>query len=326
MNKYNVDKLGYVDAEIDIKHDFAYEIDALRKQKNAVILAHYYQSHEIQDIADFVGDSLALSQKAATTKADIIVFAGVRFMAETAKILSPNIKVLIPDLNADCSLAASCKYDDFKLFTEQHPDHKVVTYVNTNADIKTLSYICCTSSNAVKVVNSIPADEPVIFAPDFNLGSYVKNQLNRDNMLIWNGGCHVHERFSVPSALQLKNQYPDAKLIAHPECKKNLLEIADFIGSTQQLLEYTNKNDSKTFIVATEIGIRFEMEKANSNKKFYFPAPYSTNDLINQCNFMKLITLKKLYLTLKYELPEINLNPETLEQARLPIERMLKVK
>lgn len=326
MNKYNVEKLGFVDEDIESTINLVDEINNLRKQKNAIILAHYYQPIEIQQIADFVGDSLALSQKAAKTNSKIIVFAGVKFMAETAKILSPNSKVLLPDLNAGCSLADSCKYDDFKDFVSKYPNHKVVTYVNTTAEIKSLSYICCTSSNAIKIVSSIPQNEPIIFAPDRNLGGYVKNLLNRENMLLWSGACHVHDQFSVHRILQLKNQNPNAIIISHPECKQDIIEISDYVGSTAQLLEFSHKSESNDFIVATEEGILFEMRKAQPNKNFIPAPPEDENFTCNQCSYMKLTTLKKFYLTLKYELPEVNIDPELIDKARIPIERMLKVK
>lgn len=325
MNNSNVDNLGYVDENLDSSINLVDEINKLKREKNAVILAHYYQNPEIQDIADFVGDSLALSQKAASVKADIIVFAGVKFMAETAKILSPKSKVLLPDFNAGCSLAESCKYDDFKKFVDKYPNHKVVTYVNTTADIKSLSYICCTSSNAVRVINSIPADEPIIFAPDRNLGNYLKALTKRENMVVWDGACHVHDQFSLEKILNLKKEYPNAKFIAHPECPKTILLISDYIGSTSDLLNYTSKDDSKEYIVATEVGILHQMIKSNPSKTFIPAPPNDSTCACNECSFMKLITLKKLYLTLKYEKPQIDVDDRLIELARLPIERMLKV-
>lgn len=325
MNNSNVDYLGYVDENLDSSINLVDEINKLKREKNAVILAHYYQNPEIQDIADFVGDSLALSQKAASVKADIIVFAGVKFMAETAKILSPKSKVLLPDLNAGCSLAESCKYDDFKKFVDKYPNHKVVTYVNTTADIKSLSYICCTSSNAVRVINSIPANEPIIFAPDRNLGNYLKALTKRENMVVWDGACHVHDQFSLEKIVQLKKEHPNAKFIAHPECPKTILLIADYIGSTSDLLNYTSKDDSKEYIVATEVGILHQMIKSNPSKTFIPAPPNDSTCACNECSFMKLITLKKLYLTLKYEKPQIDVDERLIELARLPIERMLKV-
>ena len=268
MNKYTVDKLGFVDEAIDSSINLVDEINKLRREKDALILAHYYQPAEIQQIADFVGDSLALSQKAAESRSKIIVFAGVKFMAETAKILSPASKVLLPDLNAGCSLADSCKYEDCAKFVKNYPNHKVVTYVNTTAEIKSLSYICCTSSNAVDVIKSIPSDEPIIFAPDRNLGGYIKNLLNRENMLIWDGACHVHDQFSVERILELKRKYPEAKIIAHPECKRPVILVSDYVGSTAQLLKYTQKSSSNIFIVATEVGILHEMSLAQPDKIF----------------------------------------------------------
>ncbi len=325
MNNSNVNNLGYIDEELDGSICLVDEINRLKLEKNAVILAHYYQNAEIQDIADFVGDSLALSQKAAQVKADTIVFAGVKFMAETAKILSPASKVLLPDMNAGCSLAESCKYDEFKAFIAMYPDHKVVTYVNTTADIKSLSYICCTSSNAVKVINSIPKGDPIIFAPDRNLGNYLKALLGRDNMIIWDGACHVHEQFSLEKILRLRAEYPKAKFIAHPECPKPILTIADFIGSTQDLLGFVSSDSSTEFIVATESGILHQMVKSEPNKRFIPAPPSSSGCGCNECSYMKLITLKKLYLTLKYELPEVVVDTALIDLARIPIERMLKL-
>lgn len=326
MNKYNVEKVGFVDEDVCPSLNLVDEINRLRQQKDAIILAHYYQPVEIQQIANFVGDSLALSQKAANVNSKIIVFAGVKFMAETAKILSPSSKVLIPDLNAGCSLADSCDYEALKSFKLQYPDHKIVTYVNTTADIKTLSDICCTSSNAIRIVTSIPANEPIIFAPDRNLGGYIKNLLNRENMVLWDGACHVHDQFSVERILNLKKEHPAAKVISHPECNRAVILISDFVGSTAQLLKFSAENVSKEFIVATEPGIFYEMKKANPEKTF-IPAPFDNSSCsCNECSFMKLTTLKKLYLTLKYELPEIILDQETIKLARIPIERMLNVK
>lgn len=321
----NVEKLGFIDAELDPSLNLVDEIKKLKEQKQAVILAHYYQPAEIQAIADFVGDSLALSQRAASLNKSIILFAGVRFMAETAKILAPHSKVLLPDLNAGCSLADSCDYESFRRFVDQYPDHKVVTYVNTTAEIKSLSYVCCTSSNAVEVVNSIPANEPIIFAPDRNLGSYIQRLTNRPNMLIWDGACHVHDQFSVKRILELKQQHPTAKVIAHPECKQPVLLIADFVGSTAQLLRYTQECAETDFIVATEVGILTEMMRANPSKNYIPAPPDDSTCACNECAYMKLTTLKKMYLTLKYELPEINVSAEMAELARLPIERMLKI-
>lgn len=320
-----VDKLGYVDAELDTKLNLVAEIARLKEQKKAVILAHYYQPADVQAVADFVGDSLALSQRAADLDRPLILFAGVRFMAETAKILAPQSKVILPDLNAGCSLADSCSYDAFREFVEQHPDHKVVTYVNTTAEIKSLSYICCTSSNAVQVVNSIPAHEPVIFAPDRNLGGYIKRLTGRQNMVVWEGACHVHDQFSVQRILELKQQHPQAKIIAHPECKQPVLLLADFVGSTAQLLSYTQQQSATDFIVATEAGILTEMMRANPTKNYIPAPPDDSSCACNECSYMKLTTLKKLYLSLLYELPEIEVDAELARLARVPIERMLRV-
>jgi quinolinate synthase len=325
FNVNTVDKVGFIDENIDPNLDLPFEIAKLKKEKNAIILAHYYQTSEIQDIADFIGDSLALSQKAENIEADIIVFAGVSFMAETAKILSPDKKVLLPDLNAGCSLSDSCKYFDFKEFVSKYPGYKVITYVNTTAEIKSLSDICCTSSNAIKIVNSLPKDQGIIFAPDRNLGNYIKNITNRENMIIWNGACHVHEEFDLDQILKLKSQNANSKVIAHPECKKHILLVSDYIGSTTDLLNFTIKDECSTYIVATESGIIHQMKKANPNKKFISPAPYASNCGCSECSFMKLITLKKVYLTLKYELPEVKLNSELMDLARKPIQRMLEI-
>jgi len=326
INKESVDKLGFIDEPIDENINLVAEINSLKKEKNAVILAHYYQNHEIQDIADFVGDSLALALKAKSISSNLIVFAGVRFMAETTKILLPHTKVIIPDLNAGCSLADSCKYDDFKEFIDNHPNHVVVTYVNTNADIKTLSDICCTSSNAEKVINSIPYDQPVIFAPDRNLGNYLKNKLKRENMLVWDGFCHVHQRFSVEKLLELKVQHPNAKVIAHPECTRPVLILADFIGSTEQLIEYINNDSSQVYIVATEYGVIHQMEKDCPQKEFIPAPPNDSTCGCNDCSYMKMVSLKKLYLSLKYEYPTIELDNEIISKARLPIERMISIR
>ncbi|MEW5847091.1 MAG: quinolinate synthase NadA [Bacteroidota bacterium] len=326
FDKVIVDKLGYVDEFIDSSINLVNEINRLKHEKNAVILAHYYQNPEIQDIADFVGDSLALAIKATTLDAKLIVFAGVKFMGETTKILLPDAKVVIPDMNAGCSLADSCRYDDFKLFVSEHPNHVVVTYVNTNADIKTISDICCTSSNAEKVIESIPYDKPIIFAPDRNLGNYLKNKLKRENMIVWDGFCHVHQRFSVERIIQLKKQNPNAKLIAHPECQKTVLILADFVGSTSQLIDFTKSDSSNSFIVATEYGVIHQMKKSNPNKEFIPAPPEDSTCGCNDCMYMKMISLKKLYLSLKYEYPVIELSAETIEKARLPIQRMITIR
>ena len=299
------------------------EIDKLRSQKNAVILAHYYQIPEIQDIADFIGDSLALSQQAASTNADMIVFAGVHFMAETAKILSPKKKVVLPDLLAGCSLADSCPPDSFSAFLKNYPEHKVISYINCSAAIKTMSDVICTSSNAVKIVESFPKDQPLIFAPDKNLGAYI-NGITGRNMVLWDGSCQVHDLIASEKVIELKLQYPDAKLIAHPECKGPVLVLADFIGSTTALLEYTRTNKASKFIVATETGIIHQMKKDSPEKEFFI-VPADENCACNDCPYMKLNTIEKIYSCLKYEKPEILLSADIIEKARLPIQRMLEL-
>lgn len=326
INKEFVDKLGYIDEPVDSDLNFVNEINRLKVEKNAVILAHYYQNPEVQDVADFVGDSLALAVKATTLKSKLIVFAGVKFMGETTKILLPNAKIILPDMNAGCSLADSCQYDDFKAFKENHPDHLVVTYVNTNADIKTLSDICCTSSNAEKVIKSIPQEIPIIFAPDRNLGNYLKNKLNRENMIIWDGFCHVHQRFSLEKLIVLKKQYPNAKIIAHPECHKSILIVADFIGSTSQLIDFTKNDSSTSYLVATEYGVIHQMKKFSSSKEFIPVPPDDSTCACNDCYFMKMISLKKLYLSLKYEYPVIEIKPDIIAKAKQPIERMIAIR
>ena len=326
LDKESVDKLGYIDESIDAGINLVNEINRLKREKNAVILAHYYQNPEIQDIADFVGDSLALAIKASTLDSNLIVFAGVRFMGETTKILVPQAKVILPDMNAGCSLADSCKYEDFKEFVDRHPNHLVVTYVNTNADIKTISDICCTSSNAEKVIESIPPDKPIIFAPDRNLGNYIKNKLKRENMIIWEGFCHVHQRFSVERIIQLKKDHPNSKLIAHPECQKTVLLLADFIGSTSQLIDFTKNDNSTSYIVATEYGVIHQMNKSNPTKEFLPAPPEDSTCSCNDCMYMKMISLKKLYLSLKYEYPVIELSSEVIEKSRLPIQRMIAIR
>jgi quinolinate synthase len=299
------------------------EINRLKKEKNAIILAHYYQVPEIQDIADYIGDSLQLSQKAAETDADIIVFAGVHFMAETAKILSPSKKVLLPDLNAGCSLAASAPEKEFSDFVKQHPDHKVITYINCTAAVKTWSDVIVTSSNAVKIVESFPKDEKLIFAPDKNLGAYI-NGLTGRNMLLWDGACEVHETIRTESIMQLKLENPDAKLIAHPECKQPVLIIADFIGSTSAMLKFTANDSCTKFIVATETGIVHQMQKLSPDKEFII-VPADETCACNDCPYMKLNTLEKLYLCMLHEKPEIKLSEEVIEKARRPIVRMLEL-
>lgn len=325
VNKSEMLKDGYVNVKVKDEIDIVKEINKLRKDKNAVILAHYYQEADIQDIADFVGDSLALSQQAAKTKADIILFAGVHFMAETAKILSPEKKVVIPDLMAGCSLADSCPPQAFADFVKHYPDHTVISYVNTSADIKSLTDIVCTSTNAVEIVNSLPEDEKVIFAPDRNLGNYIKSLTGRENMIVWDGACHVHEEFSLERILELKRNNKDAKILAHPECEKPILIVADHVGSTSSLLKYSKKDDGKKYIVATESGIIHQMQKESPNKKFIPAPPKDSTCACNDCSFMKLITLKKVYNTLKYEMPEIVIEEEKRKKAEKPIRRMLEI-
>lgn len=304
--------------------DYINGIQKLRVEKNAIILAHYYQTGDIQDIADFVGDSLALSQKAASNNADIILFAGVKFMAETAKILAPGKKVLLPDMNAGCSLADSCKAEDFKKFIDENPGRTVVTYINTTAEIKALSDIICTSSNAIKIVESLPANEKIIFAPDRNLGNYVLNKTGRD-IVVWNGTCHVHEEFSLEAILNLKKENPEAKIIVHPECELPVRMTADFIGSTSALLQFSKNDSAETFIVATEAGIIHQMQKANPHKK-YIPAPPRDSTCgCSECNFMKLITIKKIFKCLENETPEIFIDGDTLIRAQKPIKRMMEI-
>jgi quinolinate synthase len=300
------------------------EIEKLKIEKNAIILAHYYQTGDIQDIADFVGDSLALSQKAESNNADIILFAGVKFMAETAKILAPDKKVLLPDMNAGCSLADSCKADDFKKFIDENPGRIVVSYVNTSAEIKALSDIICTSSNAVQIIESLPVNEKIIFAPDRNLGNYILNKTGRD-MVIWNGTCHVHEEFSLEGIIKLKEEYPEAKVIVHPECEMPVRLIADFIGSTSSLLSFTKIDNSNVFIVATEPGIIHQMKKANPGKKYLPVPPRDSTCGCSECSFMKLITIEKIYNCLINEKPEINLDKEIIIRAGKPIRRMMEI-
>lgn len=314
---------GFLDIPIDFSLDLFSEINKLKKEKNAIILAHYYQDADIQDIADYIGDSLGLSQEAARTDADIIVFAGVHFMAETAKILSPNKKVLLPDLNAGCSLADSCPADKFEAFKKLHPDHLVISYINCTAELKTLTDIVCTSTNAVQIVENLPIGQKIIFAPDKNLGAYINKKTGR-NMVLWNGACMVHEIFSLEKITKLKNQHPNAKLLAHPECEANLLEIADYIGSTTGILKYSTQSPATEFIVATESGIIHQMQKANPSKTF-IPAPPNNSCACNDCPHMKLNTLEKLYNCLKYEQPEILLSEELIREAKKPIIRMLEL-
>jgi quinolinate synthase len=316
-------KKGFLDLEIDPTLDLFYEIEKLKKEKNAVVLAHYYQEPDIQDVADYIGDSLGLAQNAEKTSADIIVFAGVHFMAETAKILNPDKKVLLPDLNAGCSLSDSCPPPLFKKFKEQHPDHLVISYINCSAGIKALSDIICTSSNAKQIVESLPLDQKIIFAPDKNLGAYINKTTGRD-MLLWNGACMVHEIFSLEKITRLKERHPEAKMIAHPECEEPVLRIADFIGSTTQLLKYTAENEAQSFIVATETGILHKMQQMSPNKTF-IAAPPDNACACNDCPHMKLNTLEKLYLCMKYELPEIKMEESLRVAAKKPIDRMLEL-
>jgi len=300
------------------------EIERLKKEKNAVILAHYYQTSDIQDIADFIGDSLALSQQAAETDADMIIFAGVKFMAETAKILSPEKKVIIPDMMAGCSLADSCKKEDFEKFIKDNPGRTVVTYVNTTAEIKALSDIACTSSNAKQIIESLPVDEKIIFGPDRNLGNYIKSLTGRD-ILVWNGSCHVHEQFSLDAIVKLKKENDGAKVIAHPECELPVRMIADFIGSTSGLLKFISRDPGNTYIVATEPGIIYQMQKARPGKKFIPAPPRDSTCGCSECNFMKLITLEKIYKSIKFEEPEIFVDPSIIDRAAVPINRMLEI-
>jgi quinolinate synthase len=303
--------------------DFKNEFLKLRREKNAILLAHYYQVDEIQEIADYVGDSLGLARQAALTDASIIVFAGVHFMAETAKILNPSRKVLIPDMMAGCSLADSCPYDDFKEFINRYPGYKVVSYINCSAAVKTLSDVICTSSNAVKIVESFPESQNLIFAPDKNLGGYV-NRMTGRNMVLWDGTCVVHDLLQTEAIINLKIDNPDAKLIAHPECKAPILEIADFVGSTTALLNFTINDPAKKFIVATETGILYQMRKSSPDKEFII-VPSDETCACNDCPYMKMNTMQKLYLCLKNEKPEIKLDAETIEKARKPIEKMLEI-
>nr|WP_239121212.1 quinolinate synthase NadA [Spirulina major] len=304
-------------------NDLFAAIEVLKKELNAIILAHYYQDSDIQDIADYIGDSLGLAQKAAATNADVIVFAGVHFMAETAKILNPNKLVLLPDLEAGCSLADSCPPLEFAAFKAAHPDCIVISYINCTAEIKAMSDIICTSSNAVKIVQQIPEDRPIIFAPDKNLGRYVMEQTGR-NLLLWQGSCIVHETFSEKKIVQLKIEHPEAEFIAHPECEPQVLKHASYIGSTTALLKYTQNNESKKYIVATEPGIIHQMKKATPAKE-YIPAPAMNNCACNECPHMRLNTLEKLYLAMKNKTPEIILPPEIQAAALKPIQKMLEL-
>lgn len=323
MYAVNISK-GYVDVPVPDNTDIKKEIDRLRKEKNAIILAHYYQPNDLQDIADYVGDSLALAQWASRTEADMIVMCGVHFMGETAKILCPDKKVLVPDLNAGCSLADSCQAEEFEEFIHRHPDHKVISYVNTSAAVKALTDVVVTSSNARQIVESFPPEEKIIFGPDRNLGNYINSVTGR-NMRLWEGACHVHEQFSVEKIVALKKQYPEALLLAHPECKKVILTLADHIGSTASLLKFATESGHTAFIVATESGILHEMQKRNPDKLFIPAPPNDSTCACNECNFMRLNTMQKLYNTLYYELPVIEVDPEIAAKAIRPIEKMLEI-
>ena len=319
---------GFIDEPVDESVDLKKEIRKMCEEKNAVILAHYYTQGEIQDIADFIGDSLALAQQAAKTDADIIMMCGVHFMAETDKILCPDKKVLVPDLNAGCSLADSCKAEDLKKYKEEHPGYQVVSYVNTTAAVKALTDIVVTSGNAKKIVDTFPKDAKLIFGPDYNLGSYINSITGRD-MLLWNGGCHVHERFSVDGILALKKEHPEAVILAHPECKGPVLAVADVVGSTAVILKYAIESDKKEFIVATEAGILHEMERKCEGKTFY-PVPPEVSEggvgcSCNECDYMKMNTLLKIYNALKYEWPEVDVDADIAREAVKPINRMLEL-
>ena len=313
----------FLDVEIDHDLDLFLELKKLKKEKNAIILAHYYQEADIQDVADFVGDSLGLAQQAAKTDADIIVFAGVHFMAETAKIICPQKKVLLPDLKAGCSLADSCPADKFSAFKNKYPNHIVISYINCSAEIKALTDIVCTSSNAEKIVMSVPKEKGIIFAPDKNLGKYIMKKTGRE-MILWEGSCMVHEIFSLEKIIKLKEKHPRAKLLAHPECEESLLSIADYVGSTTGILTYAKNAAEKEFIVATETGILHQMQKS-SPEKVFIPAPPNNTCACNDCPHMKLNTLEKLYICLKYEQPEILLSDELIKKAEKPIRRMLEL-
>ncbi len=325
---YNINDIireyGYVKITALQKVNYKEEILRLKKEKNVVILGHYYIDGELQDISDFVGDSLALAQKAASTQADIILFLGVHFMAETAKILNPSKKVLLPDLNAGCSLADSCPATGFSEFLQNYPDHIVISYINTTADIKALTDIICTSSNAVQIVQSLPIDQKIVFAPDKNLGNYISSVTGRD-MEIWDGACHVHQQFSLERILELKNEHPDALILAHPECNKPVLLLADYIGSTSALLKFSQTNEAQKYIIATESGILHQMRLSNPNKYFIPAPPEDSTCACNDCNFMKLNTMEKVYNTLVHELPEVILDEQLSKKAYHPIKRMLEI-
>ncbi|MDH6342986.1 quinolinate synthase [Parabacteroides sp. PFB2-12] len=315
---------GFVNRPVPKDIHLREAIDQLRKEKKAVILAHYYQTGDIQDIADFVGDSLALAQWASKTDADIIVLCGVHFMGETAKILCPDKKVLVPDLNAGCSLADSCPAPAFAEFVKNHPDHTVISYVNTTAAVKAVTDVVVTSTNAKQIVDSFPKETKIIFGPDRNLGNYINSITGRE-MLLWDGACHVHEKFSLEKILELKKQYPDAEIITHPECKQPIIEVSDFVGSTAALIKHTSQSDKKQFIVATESGVIHDMRKKNPDKEFIPAPPNDSTCACNECEFMRLNTMEKLYNCLRYELPEIYVDRKVQEKAIKPIRRMLEI-
>lgn len=328
MEQLQIDKMledkGFIEEPVDPKIKLVEEINRLKKEKNAIILSHFYVEGELQDIADFVGDSLGLAQAAANTNADLIVFVGVHFMAETAKIINPTKKVILPDLKAGCSLADSAPADKFASFKAQYPDHKVITYINATADLKTMSDIVCTSANAKQIVDSFPKDQKLIFAPDKNLGNYINSITGRE-MVLWDGACMVHEQYSVEKIIDLIDEHPDAEFIAHPECEKPVLLLAKYIGSTTALLNYVQNSEAKKFIVATESGILHQMVKA-CPEKIFIPAPSVDSTCgCNDCSYMKLNSLQKLYICMKHELPEIILPREVIEKGRIPIQRMLEI-
>lgn len=324
MNREEWVNKGFVDEPVDKSIDLKAAINELKKEKNAVILGHYYQKGEIQDIADYIGDSLALAQIAAKTDSDILVMCGVHFMGETAKVLCPDKKVLVPDLNAGCSLADSCPADKFAEFVKAHPGYTVISYVNTTAAVKAVTDVVVTSTNAKQIVESFPKDEKIIFGPDRNLGNYINSITGRE-MLLWDGACHVHEQFSVEKIVELKAQYPDAVVLAHPECKSVVIKLADMVGSTAALLKYAVNSDKQRFIVATEAGILHEMQKKCPQKTFIPAPPNDSTCGCNECNFMRLNTLEKLYNCLKYEFPEVTVDPEVAREAVKPIKRMLEI-
>lgn len=324
MNREEWVNKGFVDEPVDKSIDLKAAINELKKEKNAVILGHYYQKGEIQDIADYIGDSLALAQIAAKTDADILVMCGVHFMGETAKVLCPEKKVLVPDLNAGCSLADSCPADKFAAFVKEHPGYTVISYVNTTAAVKAVTDVVVTSTNAKQIVESFPKDEKIIFGPDRNLGNYINSITGRE-MLLWDGACHVHEQFSVEKIVELKAQYPDAVVLAHPECKSVVLKLADVVGATAALLKYAVNSGKQRFIVATEAGIIHEMQKKCPQKTFIPAPPNDSTCGCNECNFMRLNTLEKLYNCLKYEFPEVTVDPEVAKEAVKPIKRMLEI-